>query len=105
MTWFLLFSEYKRLSELDLDTQDKVVELLLSSNTWRKAVLKFNMSSDHIDALQTTRADAGSHVMLFLEATKPDLTVYDFCKVLRESNIQRFDIINELREHLSVPAL
>ena len=100
-----MFSEYKRLSELDLNTKDKVRKLLLSSNTWRKVACKFNMSSAEVDAIETSSSDPGRDVMEFLEVTKPDLEVYDFCKMLRELEPDiDTDIIKELFEHLSMPA-
>ena len=96
---FSLFSDYKRLSELDLNTKDEVGKLLLSRNTWREVAFKLNISSDEIDA----QRDTGRDVMEFLEATKPDLKVYDLCKMLKNLKIQRFDIANLLLDHLSAP--
>ena len=100
---FLLFSEYKRLRELDPDTKDKVGSLL-SSEKLREVAYKFGMERVDIENLQTTSADPGRSLMEFLETSRPDLKVYHFCKVLKEGNIQRFDIINVLLDHLSVPA-
>ena len=46
--------------------------------------------------------DAGKTTIAFVKTTKPDLTVYEFCKTLKERNIRRFDIIKELLGHLSL---
>ena len=93
-----MLSEYRLLSELDVNTKEKVGELLLSSNTWSEVAFELNMSRDEIDI----RGDGGRDVMKFLVETKPDLKVYDFCKILKKRKIQRFDIINVLLDHLSV---
>ena len=47
--------------------------------------------------------EAGKKTLEYLGTRNPDLTVYDFCKTLKEHNIRRLDIVKELLEHLSVP--
>lgn len=49
--------------------------------------------------------DAGKTTIAYVKATNPDLTVYEFCKTLKERNIRRFDIIKELLGHLSALSL
>ena len=46
--------------------------------------------------------DAGKTTIGYVKAFNPDLTVYEFCKTLKERNIRRFDIVKELLGHLSV---
>jgi len=47
--------------------------------------------------------EAGKSVIEYLKANNPELTVYEFCKTLKESNIKRLDIVKELLDHLSAP--
>ena len=46
--------------------------------------------------------EPGKDVMEFLMGSKPDLTVYSFCKVLKEDKIERFDIAKLLEKHLLI---
>ena len=52
-----------------------------------------------IDVLEQC-PNPGEGVIVKLEATYPDLTVYHFCKVLKNIKIRRLDIVNELKGHL-----
>ena len=92
---FLLFSEYKRLKELDPDTEDKVGRLL-SAKTWVYVAYKFNMDSYNVEKLLNSSVDPGRFVMEFLKRSNPNF------KVLKERNIPRFDIVNVLLDHLCV---
>lgn len=40
--------------------------------------------------------------MEFLMGSKPDLTVYSFCKVLKDDKIERFDIVKLLEDHFLI---
>ncbi|XP_015780805.1 PREDICTED: uncharacterized protein LOC107358729 isoform X2 [Acropora digitifera] len=42
----------------------------------------------------------GEGVIANLEAKHPDLTVYHFCKILKDKKIRRLDIVNELKGYL-----
>ncbi|XP_044176517.1 uncharacterized protein LOC114972098 isoform X1 [Acropora millepora] len=52
-----------------------------------------------IDVLEQCQ-NPGEGVIDKFEATYPDLTVYHFCKVLKNIKIRRLDIVNELKGHL-----
>lgn len=49
-------------------------------------------------------SEAGKKTLDYLGSSKPDLTVYEFCKTLKEHSIRRLDIVKELLGHLSVPS-
>lgn len=105
--FFLSFSEYKRLSELDLNTKDKAGELLFEKTKffhlgWKLLAFTYGMQSRDIEQLERKSEKPGRNIMLCLHNVYPNLTVYDFCKTLR--GMRRFDIIKELLDHLSVPA-
>ena len=59
------------------------------------------MKEDKIGALVNSR-EPGKDVMEFLMGSKPDLTVYSFCKVLKDDKIERFDIVKLLEDHFLI---
>ena len=63
---------------------------------------KYEMDQLDIKSLEDD-PKAGSKTVEYLNASQPYLTVYDFCKALKEYNIRRLDIVKELLDHLSVP--
>lgn len=44
----------------------------------------------------------GQEVMEFLGGSKPDLTVYSFCKALKEDKMKRLDIVKVLENHFTI---
>ena len=44
----------------------------------------------------------GQDVLEFLQGSNTELTVYSFCKKLKEDNMKRFDIVKVLENHLSI---
>ena len=42
----------------------------------------------------------GAEVFCYLESNHPNLTVYHFCKELKDENIRRLDVVNKLVHHL-----
>ena len=102
---FLHFSVYKCLSDVDLDTRDRI-EILLTQTRgilagWRQIAFKYGMEQLKIKSLEND-PEAGKTTLEFLLSINPVLTVYDFCKTLKEHNIRRLDIVNALQGHLSV---
>ena len=59
------------------------------------------MEEFHIEYLEGN-PEAGKLTMSYLRATDPELTVYEFCKTLKEYNMKRLDIVKELLDHLTV---
>lgn len=59
------------------------------------------MEEFHIDYLDGN-PEAGKATMTYLRATNPDLTVYEFCKTLKEHDMRRLDIVSVLLDHLTV---
>lgn len=105
--FFFSFSVYKCLSDVDLNTKTKVETLLTRKiqglGGWRQVADKYEMDEVIIDSLEGNQ-DAGKEIISYLKGANPDLTVYEFCKTLKERNIRRLDIIRELLSQLSVPA-
>ncbi|KAL9971592.1 hypothetical protein ACROYT_G017772 [Oculina patagonica] len=95
----------KLLQEVDLNTRDKIACLLenkrYSLGGCRQVADKYGMKEDKIGALDNSR-EPGKDVMEFLMGSKPDLTVYSFCKVMKEDKIERFDIAKLLEDHLLI---
>lgn len=52
-----------------------------------------------IDVLEQCE-NPGEGVIAKLGAEHPDLAVYHFCKVLKDKEIRRLDIVKELKGHL-----
>ena len=46
------------------------------------------------------RDNPGEDVLVYLETTHPNLTIYRFCKALKAKNIRRLDIVNKLVGYL-----
>lgn len=59
------------------------------------------MQDNRIAALDNSK-EPGKDVLEFLMGTKPNLTVYSFCKVLKEDILSRFDIAKLLEDHLLI---
>ena len=64
---------------------------------------KYGMDELDIKLLEKDR-EAGEKTLDYLRSSHPDLTVYDFCKALKDHSIKRLDIVKELLGHLSVPS-
>jgi len=73
----------KLVSELDLITRDEIGHQLEHKRGrlggWRQVAVKFDMEDHKIAALENSK-EPGKEVLEFLLGTKPDLTVYSFCK-------------------------
>ena len=97
---------YRNLRDIDLDTRDRI-ELLLTQPShagWRQIAFKYGMDQLRIKSLENDPEAAGKRTLEYILSTNPDLTVYNFCKTLKEHKIRRLEIVNELRGHLSVPS-
>ena len=94
------------MKDIDLETKERVAILLTGKmydlTGWRQVAYKYGMDLPEIKYLEND-LEAGKNTLECLLASNPDLTVYDFCKSLKEHNISRLDIVSELQGHLSVP--
>ena len=99
------FSELKCLRDIDLDTREQIGDLLTlesyGSGGWRQIASKYKLGWLKIKMLEKD-SEPGKKTLEFLRSTQPDLTVYDFCKALKEESVKRLDIVKELQGHLSV---
>ena len=109
MPLFFFFLGYKYLSEVfqhSLETQEKVEKLLVKKipglGGWKHVAFKYKMDELDISSLEGNQ-EAGKSIIEYLRANNTELTVYEFCKTLKESNIRRLDIVNQLLGHLSAP--
>jgi len=104
-TLFCVPLDYKCLTQIDDKTQSNVETLLTKKipglGGWKQVAIKYDMDEVTRDSLEDS-SDAGKITIGYLKATNPYLTVYEFCKTLKERNIRRFDIVKELLGHLSV---
>ena len=100
-------SGLKCLSEVDYPTMYRVATLLEIQKPdledWRGIGSKYGMERYEIDALaNATPGERGRTVFEFVKTTKPRLTVYDFCKTLKEETFKRFDIVKALENQFLV---
>ena len=68
---------------------------------WREVAARYELERYKIDSLSSSN-EPGKSVIDFLTGSRPNLTVYDFCKVLKENAIKRLDIVNILKDHFLV---
>ena len=100
-------SGLKCLSEVDYSTMDCVASLLggqkLGLGDWRGIASKYGMKRYKINNLANDAPDERGRVVLeFLQTSKPNLTVFDFCRTMKEETFKRFDIVKELENHFLV---
>ena len=95
---------FKCLTEVFRDSpkiQEKVENLLEDTHAgtggWKDVAHKYKMEEDDRNLL-ARRQEGGKGVIGYLKSTYPELTVYDFCKDLKD--IRRNDIIKTLSDHL-----
>ena len=97
----------KCLSEVDFHTMDPVPSLLGSENLglvdWRGIGSKYGMNRFMINELANAApSERGRGVLAFLQTSQPSMTVYEFCRTLKEESFKRFDIVKELENHFLV---
>jgi len=102
-------ARYKLLIEVfqnSLDLQERVEKLLAKKvqgvGGWKHVAFNYKMDELDISSLEGSQ-EPGKSVIEYLKANNTELTVYEFCKTLKESNIRRLDIVKELLDHLSAP--
>ena len=95
----------KYLSEVDFVTREEIATYLEDETPdlvgWRQIADKYKMKKHQIKAL-VNKQQPGLQVLDYLGGSNPDLTVYSFCKTLKEDNMKRFDIVKVLEGHLSI---
>ena len=64
---------------------------------WKEVAHKYKMTEESRDALEGCQ-ERGKGVIDYLKTAHPELTVYEFCKYLKD--IKRNDIIIALSDHL-----
>ena len=95
---------FKHLTEVFRDDHsiEESLEKLLQKTVpdaggWKHFAHKYEMKEETIGSLDESH-EGGKGVIAYLKTTCPELTVYDFCKDLK--NIRRNDIITKLSDHL-----
>ena len=101
----LQISGLKYLREVDLDTRDEIATLLQEKipglGGYRQIAADYGMKEYQVRGLENSN-QPGQDVMEFLRGSNTNLTVYSFCKKLKEDKIKRFDIVRVLENHLSI---
>ena len=97
----------KCLSEVNFFSMDSVPSLLGSEKrglgNWRGIGSKYGMKDHELDDLANMApSERGRGVLEFLKTSQPSLTVYDFCRTLKEETFKRFDIVKKLENHFLV---
>ena len=64
---------------------------------WKQVAHKYEMAEETRDSLEGCQ-ERGKSVIDYLKSFRPELTVYEFCKYLKD--IKRNDIIIALSDHL-----
>ena len=87
----------------DFDLRQTVANLLVKDtgtckNVYKRVASHYEMKDIHL--LDQLSKHPGEDVLEYLESSKPDLNVYDFCKLLKGENIRRLDIVNKLVDYL-----
>ena len=95
---------FKYLTEVfrdNLEIQERVEKLLENTHAgtggWKEVAHKYKMTEETIDFLEQHQ-EGGKGVIDYVKTTYPELTVYEFCKYLKD--IKRNDIITALSDHL-----
>ena len=95
---------FKYLTEVFRDNpkiQERVENLLEDTHTgtggWKDVAHVYKMEEDDRNVL-ARRQEGGKGVIGYLKSANPELTVYEFCKYLKD--IKRNDIIIALLDHL-----
>lgn len=102
-------AKYKSLTDVqseNFQTYENVGRLLSLKKHglggWREVAFKYGMKHLDIKALERD-SEAGNKTLDFVATATPGLTVYEFCKTLKEHNIRRLDIVQELMNHFLAP--
>ena len=59
---------------------------------------KYKMDLNYLNSKRS--GNQGEEVIAYLMASNPNLSVYSFCKTLKEDSIRRLDIVAELSSYL-----
>ena len=101
---FVVLLGFKYLTEAFIeDTEiEDTVKILLQKKVpgagwWQQVARNHQMSDNCIRSLDGSH-EAGNGVIEYLKSHDPTLTVYEFCKSLKE--MKRNDIVNILSDHL-----
>ena len=68
---------------------------------WKEIAVEYSMDENKIESLENSD-NPTENVLAYLGASRPRLTVYDFCKTLiLHQKIKRNDVVEVLLPHLS----
>ena len=104
LIFFFVLLGFKYLTEVfrdNLQIQESVEKLLQKkvpdAGGWKQLAHKYEMAEETRDSLEGCQ-ERGKSVIEYLKSAHPQLTVYEFCKYLKD--IKRNDIIIALSDHL-----
>lgn len=96
--------ELKLFSELDYSVQQRVINLLTPETkgigNWMDLGREYGMEEDDLKALVDNKAAA---VIGYMKSRFPELTVFDFCKVLKSAKMKQMKIVKILKKELTKP--
>ena len=82
--------------------EDRVANLLANTHAgtsgWKEVARVYDVEEEQIDHLDNLPRERGKVVIEYLKLVTPTLTVYEFCKRLKD--IKRNDIVLALSDHL-----
>ena len=73
---------------------------LAAKKAWKFVANHYKMSRTDIGLLEKEMRP-GVETINYIKAEDPNLTVYNFCKTLKQCNIRRLDIVKSLKGYLS----
>ena len=90
---------------MDITTRDEIASLLENKifglGGCRQVAAIYGMKEHQVESLKNSK-EPGKDVLDFLKGFKPNLTVYNFCKELKEDKIERFDVVQKLEDHFLI---
>ena len=99
------FSGAKLLRDLDFNTTKKIALALnktkIGLGGFKEVAYEYGMKPVEIGAVEDSH-NPGNEVLDYIMASKPDLTVYSFCKTLKGDGFKRLDIVQKLEDHFLV---
>ena len=90
---------------MDINIKDVIAALLESKKVGlgdcRQVAARYDMDEIQIGVLVNSK-EPGKDLLEYIFAYRPNLTVYEFCKILKEDKVKRFDIVKKLENHFLV---
>ena len=93
-----LFEVFRDNWEIKVRVANLLANTHAGTGGWKEVARVYNVEEEHIDHLDNLPRERGEVVIEYLTVVEPTLTVYEFCKRLKD--IKRNDIVLALSDHL-----